>query len=115
MNIEKLKELREQRGLLQKEVAIALGLSQVRYNRYETGEREPDHRMLKQIAAYFNVSIDYLLDAAPPDGAGIIDIRGLSEEAKQIMLTQMDAVKRLDEARRNNEQVKGLQPKSAHT
>ena len=30
-------------------------------SRYETGEYEADYGMLKKIANYFNVSIDYLL------------------------------------------------------
>ncbi|MDE7257416.1 MAG: helix-turn-helix domain-containing protein [Clostridia bacterium] len=57
----RIKELRQQKNLTQVRLAIDLNISQNTLSRYETGEREPDCAMLKKIAAYFNVSIDYLL------------------------------------------------------
>jgi transcriptional regulator with XRE-family HTH domain len=112
MNSGKLKQLREERGLLQKQIAIELGISREAYCHYEKGNREPDPQRLKQIADFFNVSVDYLLDVKPPSRDEIIDIRGLSEEAKQIMLTQMSMVEKLDEAHRKGETAKEFIPKS---
>lgn len=57
----KLKELRLQNALLQKDVAKALGVSNQCYQRYESGERSPDPNMLIALADFFNVSVDYLL------------------------------------------------------
>jgi len=57
----RLRELREERKLLQKEAAAQLGIGQVTYNRYECAEREPDLETLMKIAKFFNVSTDYLL------------------------------------------------------
>ena len=37
----KLRELREQKGVTQKEVATAVGCTSTVYSRYERGEREP--------------------------------------------------------------------------
>lgn len=56
-----LKDLRQKMGLSQIDVARALGVSRQSYNFYENGKRDPDTDMLKNIADYFNVSIDYLL------------------------------------------------------
>ena len=43
-------------------MAIDLNTNQNTISRYETGEREPGITGLIQIADYFNVSIDYLLE-----------------------------------------------------
>ena len=58
---EKLKELRKDFQLLQKQVASDLGVSQVCVAKWETGNREPDFDMLIKIAKYFKVTTDYLL------------------------------------------------------
>lgn len=57
----KLKEIREARGLSQRQAALNLNLSPSAYNRYESGQREPSNAMLVAIASYFNVSTDMLL------------------------------------------------------
>ena len=58
---QKLKELREEYKLLQKQLSSELGVSQVTIARWETGNREPDFDTLIKIAKYFNVTTDYLL------------------------------------------------------
>ena len=58
----RLRMLREHQEFSQTEVAAQLNISPVAYNRYERGLREPSYHMLKQIAHFFHVSIDYLLD-----------------------------------------------------
>lgn len=58
---ERLKELREENGMTQKQIAAKLGISSVAYLRYEKSQREPSLSMLAEIAKIFNVSTDYLL------------------------------------------------------
>ena len=58
----RLKELRKRRGLSQLRLAMELGMNQNSISRYESGEREADYQTLIQLADYFNVSIDYLLE-----------------------------------------------------
>lgn len=58
----RLKELRKSKKMSQLKLAIELHTSQNTISRYETGEREPGIRELIEIADYFNVSIDYLLE-----------------------------------------------------
>ena len=58
----RLKELRTQKGVLQREVAECIGCSPVVYSRYVRGEREPDIDTLKALSKYFAVSIDYIVD-----------------------------------------------------
>lgn len=57
----KLRALREQKGVTQKEVAIAVGCTATVYSRYERGEREPDISTLCSLADYFKVSIDSII------------------------------------------------------
>lgn len=65
MNGNKLRKIRENKGLLQKEVADALKISASTIGMYEQNRREPDNDTLKKIANYFEVSTDYLLDNSP--------------------------------------------------
>ncbi len=58
----RLKELRKQKGISQLKLSMELNTNQNTISRYETGEREPGINELIQIANYFDVSIDYLLE-----------------------------------------------------
>ena len=57
----RLKELREDKGLKQEELAKYLSISPSAIGMYETNKREPNDNILLQIADFFNVSTDYLL------------------------------------------------------
>ena len=59
--MERLRELREHRGLSQTDVANDLHISRQSYNFYENGQREPNQEMLLKLADYYNVTTDYLL------------------------------------------------------
>lgn len=63
----RLKELREKKGISQKELADFLNLTQVQISKYELGKNEPDLSTTKKIANYFNVTIDYLLGSSEED------------------------------------------------
>lgn len=70
---DRLKSVRGGRTL--KEVASLLGINYQNYQRYESGEREPDLAMLHHIGVTFGVSVDWLLglsDAASSDFAGVV-------------------------------------------
>ena len=59
-NYQRLKDLREDRELLQKDIAQILGTSQYQYSRWERGEQElPMHHFIK-LAKFYNVSLDYI-------------------------------------------------------
>lgn len=57
-----LKKLREEKGLTQSELGKELGISPSTIGMYEQGRRVPDVQILKKMSAFFNVSIDYLLE-----------------------------------------------------
>ena len=58
---ERLKSLRNAKGLSQADFAKQIKLSKSSINMYERGEREPGLETLEFIADYFNVDMDYLL------------------------------------------------------
>ena len=58
---ERLKEIRNERKLTQKEVAKQLNISTTCYAGYEQSYREPDYQTLRKICKFFNVTSDYLL------------------------------------------------------
>lgn len=61
MKGQRLKELREEKGLKQNELAKILNISSSSIGMYETDRREPDDEMKLKIANYFGVSVAYLM------------------------------------------------------
>lgn len=61
MHYPRLKDLREDRDLVQKEVAAILGIDQRVYSNYETGKREIPTRFVVQLADFYHTSTDYIL------------------------------------------------------
>lgn len=58
----RLKQVRKEKGISQLKLAMDLNTNQNTISRYETGEREPCIADLINIADYFGISIDYLLE-----------------------------------------------------
>ena len=58
---EKLQELRKSRGMTQEELAQALYVSRTAVSKWESGRGYPSIDSLKEISAYFSVTIDNLL------------------------------------------------------
>jgi len=57
---DRVKELRKAKGMTQREVASALGITERSYQRYEA-ENNPNNDTLIKLADFFDVSADYLL------------------------------------------------------
>lgn len=78
-----LKKLREEKNLSQEELAKALNLSKSTIGMYELGRRMPKKdSVLKSIARYFSVSLDYLLGF---DAELVDDIQELTAEEKKLL------------------------------
>ena len=72
--LNRLKQLRLERGLLQSDIAKVIKKSERIVGFYETGERDMNTETLSILADFFNVSIDYLL--------GKTNIRNIEDEFK---------------------------------
>ncbi|WP_242986528.1 helix-turn-helix domain-containing protein [Vallitalea guaymasensis] len=61
MFVKRLRQLREDRGLKQKDIAKLLNITTSAYGYYEQGKRNLDMNTLKTLSDYYNVSTDYML------------------------------------------------------
>lgn len=58
---ERLKLLRKNKKVSQRTIAIAIGISERNYQRFEYGEYKPSFETLIALADYFDVTLDYLM------------------------------------------------------
>ena len=57
----RIKDLREDKDLSQKEIAKILNMSQTGYSKYEVGTNDIPTKILIKLAQFYNTSVDYLL------------------------------------------------------
>jgi len=57
----RIRELREDCDMTQKQVAQMLGMSQTGYSKYETGENDIPTSVLIKLADFYHTTTDYLL------------------------------------------------------
>jgi transcriptional regulator with XRE-family HTH domain len=106
---QRLRQLREEKGLLQKDVAKILGITPSAYGYYEQGKREPSMEVLKKLSDFFNVSIDYLL--------GRTDIRSPVDEITEAVSDDPELLEFWNELKEREDlkllfkQTKKLSPK----
>lgn len=72
----RIRDLREDHDLLQKNLADLLSCSQVCYSNYEMGKRDIPTEVLIQLAEYYQTSVDYLL--------GLTDVKQPYPKAKHL-------------------------------
>jgi len=58
---QRIRSLREDRDLSQKQIAQLLGMSQTGYSKYETGENDIPTAVLIKLADFYGTTTDYLL------------------------------------------------------
>ena len=62
---QRIRDLREDRDLKQRQVAEFLNCSQQVYSNYELGQRDIPTEVLIKLAKLYDVSVDYLLGLTP--------------------------------------------------
>lgn len=98
---ERLKELRLRRNISQEEVARNIGITRSAYSHYEINNRQPVYETLIKLAAYFGVSLDYIVGGVTtpdkPDQADSQDaaqllrlLRTMNSEQRQASLRLMN-------------------------
>lgn len=88
--MQKIAELRKERGLSQKEFGKLIGAAQNTVCNWENGKREPDTQTLNKIAKFFGVSVDYLLSNTP---SPVLDRDGLSERDRKDIAKDMESIR----------------------
>lgn len=88
----RLKYLRTEKKLTQKQLADILHMQNTAISKYELGERNPDQDTLIKLAQYFNVSLDFLMGNSdirnPYEDKDKYDPVDDIEEAMKIILEQ---------------------------
>lgn len=84
MVADRIKYLREQKGLSQSELARQLGITRSGVNAWELGISVPSTQYIVELAAMFKVSTDYLLGV---ESTATVSIQGLSEADIQLVHT----------------------------
>ncbi len=84
-----IKKLREDKGLLQKQVAAEIGLKPAHYNKIEKGIVEPSVEILDKLAKFFGIKIDQIvhLDEDTPKEI-VIEDKTTTEQVK--LIQQLD-------------------------
>lgn len=58
----RLRTLREEKGLTQKQIAEIINMSQTGYNQYEIGKNDIPTNILTKLALFYETSTDYILE-----------------------------------------------------
>lgn len=88
---EKLRSLRIENNLTQKQVADRIGLAISAVSSYESGSRYPTYDTLIKLARMFHVSTDYLLGIADKRN---IDVTGLDDEDVGLISQLVDKLRK---------------------
>jgi transcriptional regulator with XRE-family HTH domain len=80
------KQLAKLRGeRTQQEIADKLGISRARYSHYENDRVQPDNDLLKIMAQFFDVTIDYLLEKSTDPRLTAKEDKEVDEKVKQYL------------------------------
>lgn len=88
---DKLRSLRIEKNLTQKQVADRIGLAISAVSSYESGSRYPTYDTLIKLARMFHVSTDYLLGIADKRN---IDVTGLNDEDVGLISQLVDKLRK---------------------
>lgn len=81
----RFKELRTKNKLTQKEIAEKLGITQFTYSNYENLKTQPDIQILKDLANFYKVSLDYLLENENKNDFDYNNLSDIKKECVQII------------------------------
>lgn len=84
----RLKQLRNERGISQRQLAEFLKVAPSTISMYENGQREPNFEVLESLADFFNVDLNYLLGKTNKTTKIILD----SESSKGIKIPVLGTV-----------------------
>lgn len=87
MVADRIKTLREQKGLTQTELARLLGITRSSVNAWEMGISIPSTQYIVELAQIFRISTDYLLCV---DSSATINVAGLDEKDIRLVHTLVD-------------------------
>ena len=86
----KLRQLRKEKNLSQKQLAALIGVQNSIISFYELGDRVPSPEVIKKLAVALHVSSDYLLGIEKNES---VDVSGLDEADKTLVRSLVDQLR----------------------
>ena len=86
----KLRQLRKEKNLSQKQLATLIGVQNSIISFYEVGDRIPSPDVIKKLAVALHVSTDYLLGIEKNES---VDVSGLDDADKTLVRTLVDTLR----------------------
>lgn len=108
----RLKELREEMGMSQAEIAKKMGVARTTYLKWENGENKPS-RKLNQLSQLFNVSVDYLLCRSDIRKINLKD--NFTNQIKIPLLNEIGGNKNWQDLAKNTQAYEEITPELAAT
>jgi len=90
---QKLRALRLEHGLSQKQVSNRIGVSPSIISGYETGERTPSTDVLLALSYLYHCSTDYLLGKKDNTPKNTINLDGMTEQQIKALHLLIDSIK----------------------
>ena len=88
---ERLRTLRNEQKITQTELSKRIGISKAMISSYELEQRQPSYAVMIKLAAYFNVTTDFLLGLEKKRTVGV---DGLSESEVEGIIKMIDALRK---------------------
>lgn len=97
----RIKQLRKDKGWIQKELAGQIGTSHAQLNKYESGQNTPPLDRLMMLADVLSTSVDYLLGGHHKDELPVYNnrliqrfqtIESFGSDEREIVITLLDAM-----------------------
>lgn len=91
MIADRLKELRNKRGITQSDLARKLGVTRSCVNAWEMGISVPSTQYIVELSVFFKVSSDYLLEIP---GNATVNVDGLTDHELALIVELIDCLRK---------------------
>ncbi len=85
-----IKQIREQRGLMQKEIASIADMQASNYSKIESGQRDVSIEALAKIAQFFNMTVDDIINFESTKSPSPIKVEDKTANEKVQLISQLD-------------------------
>jgi len=104
----RIKQLRQEHGLTQQDLASLFGLNSSAISLYENDKRTPEYTILVKIADHFNVTVDWLLGRVEEKGLVLRERDFIPRELLNVGVDYLKLAKEMDEKKIPPEDIRKI-------